>query len=103
MKTIPPPVRIPDKIQNDPELRTFFQTLVKSLYFLWEHSRNLQSTDSETKITHTSPGAADYAIQDLTSSSPFGFVTKDEGNTVLQVVANLQTRVEEIEDHLSGN
>ena len=52
-------------------------------------------------ITFTSPGGnADYEIQDLTDSSPFGFVTKDEGNSVLAVVANLQTRVEELETAL---
>lgn len=57
-------------------------------------------TVQETTITHTAPGAADYAIQDLTQTSPFGFVTKDEGNTVLQVIANLQTRLQEAEDKL---
>lgn len=58
-------------------------------------------TTQLTTITFTSPGGnADYAIQDLTDSSPFGFVTKDEGNSVLAVVANLQTRVEELETAL---
>ena len=40
---------------------------------------------------------ADYAIQDLVNSSAFGFVTKDEGNTVLSVIKNLQDRVAELE------
>lgn len=50
-----------------------------------------------TSITHTAPGTPDYAIQDLTNITPYGFVTKDEGNTVLSVIARLQTRVTELE------
>lgn len=53
-----------------------------------------------TSITHTEPGTADYAIQNLTQTSPFGFVTQDEGNTVLKVILNLQTRVQELETKL---
>ena len=102
-KTSPPPVRLPQKIVDDPELFAFFQELTKSVYLLWQHSRNAQLTASETTITHTAPSTADYAVQDLTSTTPFGFVTKDEGNTVLQVIANLQARVSELEDHLTGN
>lgn len=55
-----------------------------------------------TTITSTAPGTADYAIQDLVNSSAFGFVTKDEGNTVLSVIANLQTRVAELETRLKA-
>ena len=54
-------------------------------------------TDELTTITHTSPGTPDYAIQNLTNSSPYGFVTQDEGNSVLAVIANLQARVNELE------
>lgn len=50
-----------------------------------------------TAITHTAPGTPDYAIGDLTQTTPYGFTTQDEGNTVLSVVANLQTRVAELE------
>lgn len=59
-------------------------------------------TAQDTTITHTAPGTADYAIQDLTSSGGFGFATKDEGNTVLQVIANLQTRLAEVEARLEA-
>ncbi len=59
-------------------------------------------TTQDTSITHTAPGTPDFAIQDLTSTSPFGFVTKDEGNTVLQVILNLQTRVAELESKLQA-
>lgn len=58
-------------------------------------------TDELTSITHTAPGTPDYAIQDLTNTSPYGFVTQDEGNTVLSVIANLQARVNELETALA--
>jgi len=53
-----------------------------------------------TTITHTAPSSDDFAIQNLTTTSPFGFVTADEGNTVLKVIANLQTRLAEVEARL---
>lgn len=43
-----------------------------------------------TLITHTSPTSADYALQDLTNVGGYGFATKDEGNTLLSVVKNIQ-------------
>ncbi len=54
-----------------------------------------------TNITFTAPGTPDYAIQDLTDTGGFGFKTKDEGNTVLSVIKNLQTRVAELESKLA--
>ncbi len=56
-----------------------------------------QLTAALTDITHTDPGTPDYAIQDLTSTGGYGFVTKDEGNTALKVIANLQERVAALE------
>lgn len=58
------------------------------------------NTAALTTITSTAPGTDDFAIQDLINSSAFGFVTKDEGNTVLAVIANLQTRVSQLESKL---
>ena len=55
-----------------------------------------------TSITHTAPGTPDYAIQNLTTTTPYGFVTADEGNTVLSVILNLQTRVSELETRLKN-
>lgn len=55
-----------------------------------------------TSITSTAPGTPDYAIQDLTDTGGFGFKTKDEGNTVLAVIANLQTRVAQLESRLQA-
>jgi hypothetical protein len=57
-------------------------------------------TTQLTSITHTAPGTPDYALQDLIDSgvgSAWGFATQDEGNTLLSVVANLQTRMAEVE------
>ena len=59
-------------------------------------------TTQLTSITSTAPGTPDYAIQDLVNTSAFGFVTKDEGNTVLSVIANLQTRVAQLESRLQA-
>jgi len=56
-----------------------------------------------TTITHTAPGTPDYAIQDLVQTTGYGFVTKDEGNSVLKVIANLQTRVSELETRLKAH
>lgn len=55
-----------------------------------------------TTITSTAPGTPDYAVQDLTTTTPYGFVTKDEGNTVLSVIANLQARVAQLESRLQA-
>lgn len=57
-------------------------------------------TAQVTTLTHTEPGTPDYAIQDMINTSAYGFVTKDEGNTVLKVIANLQTRLAEVEARL---
>lgn len=58
-------------------------------------------TTQLTSITHTAP-TPDYAIQDLTQTTPYGFVTLDEGNTVLSVILNLQTRLAEVEARLEA-
>jgi len=57
-------------------------------------------TTQLTSITSTAPSTADYAIQDLTQTTPFGFATKDEGNSVLSVIANLQARLAQVESRL---
>src|SRR5262245_17355215 len=59
-------------------------------------------TSQLTTITHTAPGTPDYAVQALTDSGGFGFVTADEGHLVLAVIANLQTRLAEVEARLEG-
>ena len=59
-------------------------------------------TTQLTTITHTAPGTPDYAIQNLTNSNGYGFVTADEGNSVLKVIANLQARLSELETKLQA-
>lgn len=63
-------------------------------------SRSQKITGTLTTLSHSEPGTADYAIQDLTTSSPYGFVSSDEAQTVLKVIVNLQTRVNELEQVL---
>ena len=53
-----------------------------------------------TTISCSAPSTPDYDIQDITDSSPYGFKTADEGQTVLNVIKNLQTRVNELESKL---
>jgi hypothetical protein len=57
-------------------------------------------TAALTSITHTAPSSDDFAIQNLTNSTPYGFASQDEGNTVLKVIASLQTRLGEVEARL---
>jgi len=59
-------------------------------------------TTQLTSLTHTAPGTPDYAVQDLTQTTPWGFASHDEGNSVLKVVVNLQTRVLELESRLQA-
>lgn len=65
-------------------------------------SKGAALTTQLTTISSTAPGTPDYAIQDLTQTTPFGFVTKDEGNTVLSVIKNLQDRVGQLEARLKA-
>jgi hypothetical protein len=62
-------------------------------------------TSTLTTVTHTAPGTPDYAVASLIDSSvgsAWGFSTQDEGHTVLSVIANLQTRVDELETKLQS-
>lgn len=70
--------------------------------FLADGTQGAALTAQDTTITHTAPGTADYAIQALTTTTPFGFVTADEGHTVLKVIANLQARLAEVEARLEA-
>ena len=46
-------------------------------------------------------GTPDYALQALTTSSPYGLATLAEAVTLLYVIKNLQTRVAELETRLT--
>jgi predicted nucleic acid-binding Zn-ribbon protein len=76
-----------------------FSDLIDSVV-IHDVAKRTELTDELTSITHTAPGTPDYAIQDLIQPAGYGFATKDEGNTVLSVILNLQTRVKELEDRL---
>lgn len=66
-------------------------------------ARGAGLTAQLTSLTHTAPSESDYVLQDLTDTGGFGFKTKDEGNTVLSVILNLQTRVAELEARLGSS
>ena len=66
-------------------------------------ARGAALTAQLTSLTHTAPSTPDYALQDLTDTGGFGFKTKDEGNSVLAVILNLQTRMAELEARLSSS
>ena len=57
-------------------------------------------TTALTTISCSAPSTPDYDIQDITNSSPYGFKTAEEGQTVLNVIKNLQTRLAELESKL---
>ena len=69
----------------------------QSAKYFFENAKKAQQS---AKRTLSGGEKAGFAIQTLTQTSPFGFVTSDEAQTVLQVIANLQTRVQELEDRL---
>ena len=59
--------------------------------------------NGETVASVTSKiNAALAALQDLVDTGGFGFATKDEGNSVLAVIANLQSSTKELEDQLKN-
>lgn len=59
-------------------------------------------TEQLTTVTCSNPGTPDYAIADPTVTTPYGFTTADEFLSVVKVIANLQTRVGELEDKLQA-
>jgi hypothetical protein len=65
-------------------------------------ARGAALTAQLTTITYTAPVTPDYAIQDFTQVSPWGFASHDEANSVLAVIANLQARVAELEARLGS-
>lgn len=59
-------------------------------------------TAALTTLTITAPGTPDYAVQDVTNSSPYGFADAEEARTVLSVIRNLQLRLAEVEAKLTA-
>ena len=56
-------------------------------------------TAAETTITNAGT-ASDWLIQALTNSTPYGFVTQAEGESLVEVVLNNQLRISELETAL---
>lgn len=59
-------------------------------------------TTALTGITNSAPVTPDYAIADPVQNTGFGFSTADEMLTALNVIANLQGRVGELETKLQA-
>lgn len=59
-------------------------------------------TTQLTTITFTAPGTPDYALQDVTNITPYGFADAEEARTFISVVKNLQSRVAELETKLQS-
>lgn len=56
--------------------------------------------DELTALTQAGTFTPDYAIQAMTASSPVGFASADEAETVLSVVIRNAARIKAIEDAL---
>ena len=70
-------------------------------------TRAAAMTAQLTTITHTVPATPDYNIQDFIDvagdgSQGYAFTSRDEANSLLAVIANLQTRVQELENALNA-
>jgi len=59
-------------------------------------------TTALTQITQAGTFTPDYAIQAVTNTSPYGFATADEAETLVSIILNLQTRVDELESKLQA-
>jgi hypothetical protein len=55
-----------------------------------------------TTLTFVAPGVADYDIAAPLQSTGWGFTTADEFKTVMSVIANLQTRLGQLETRQQG-
>jgi len=88
-------------IPDDNEMQIGTSSTERISFFGSSPSTRSVMTAQLTAITHTAP-TADYAIQDFVDSvtGAFAFKDKDEANTVLAVIANLQTRMAQLETYL---
>ena len=60
-------------------------------------------TATLTSTTQAGSFTPDYAIQAVTQTTPFGFVTADEAETLISTVINMQTRIDELEARLDSS
>jgi len=63
-------------------------------------NRGAALTPQLTTVTHGAIGTPDYSVA-FTNDGGWGFSSDDEGRTVMSVIANLQTRVTELESRLT--
>jgi hypothetical protein len=59
-------------------------------------------TTALTTLTVTAPSVADYTLQDMTNSSPWGFADGEELRTFTTVVVNNQDRINDLETKLQA-
>lgn len=85
-------------LDNVPEGDATWKTLVEGFV-----EQSAISPASLTTLTQAGSFTPDYAIQAMTSSTPFGFVSANEAETVLSVILNLQARVNQLEIKLQAN
>lgn len=64
--------------------------------------RGAALTAQLTTVTYTAPGTPDYSIQDFTQTTPWGFASHDEANSILKVIENLQIRCAQLEARLGS-
>lgn len=88
---VPPPTRVPKKFQEDIEVKGFFDDLLRSVYLIWSGLNVNVSFYGEEEV---SQGAALTASDTNTPNS--GDATTDA------IIANLQTRVDELEARLDS-
>jgi hypothetical protein len=88
-------------LPQDGEMYIGSSTSEKISFFGTSPSTRSEMTAQLTAISHTAPGADDFAVQDFVDSVG-GFVWKsqNEANTVLKVISNLQTRLSQLETYL---
>jgi len=65
-----------------------------------EPTRAAMTTAKTTITIADAEGTPDYALQALTTTSPYGLATAAEAISVLYVIQNLQTRMAEVENAL---
>jgi hypothetical protein len=64
--------------------------------------RQTALTTALTTVTFTAPGTPDYAVAAGIQNTGWGFTTADEFRSIMSVIANLQTRVNELETKLKA-
>lgn len=77
------------------------KTAAKMGYGLTNEAAAL-TTQLTTVTIADAAGTPDYALQELTTTSPYGLATQGEAISLLYVIQNLQVRVAEMEAALEA-